>query len=89
MKTITNKTQKPVSVPLPRGRRLHLGPGKTGQIASNASEHPPLKKLVDAGEVEILDESSQSTVEAGGGKSGRTWMPGHGSSSAGRRGGDR
>src|SRR5436309_15900775 len=89
MKTISNKTPKPVSVPLPRGRRLHLGPGKTGQIASNASEHPPLKKLVDAGEVEILDEGSQSTAEAGGGKSGRTWMPGHGSSGPGRRGGDR
>ena len=45
MKTISNKTPKPISVPLPRGKKLHLGPGKTGQIASNASEHPPLKKL--------------------------------------------
>jgi hypothetical protein len=89
MKVITNKTEKPLSVPLPRGRRLYLGPGKTGQIASNASVHPPLKKLVDAGKIEIFDESSQSTTESGGGKSGRTWMPGHGSSIAGRRGGDR
>src|SRR5438128_4835469 len=89
MKTISNKTPKPISVPLPRGKKLHLGPGKTGQIASNASEHPPLKKLIDAGKVEILDEASQSTAEAGGGKLGRTWMPGYGSSSAGRRGGDR
>src|ERR1041385_4315809 len=54
MKTISNKTPKPISVPLPRGKKLHLGPGKTGQIASNASEHPPLKKLIDAGQIEIV-----------------------------------
>ena len=49
MKTVSNKTQKPLSVPLPRGKILHLGPGKTGQISSEAAEHPRLKKLVEAG----------------------------------------
>ncbi len=58
MKTILNKTRKPVSVPLPGGKRLFLSPGKTGQIASNASDHPPLIALVEAGEIEILDEGS-------------------------------
>ena len=29
MKTITNKTHRPLSVPLPRGKTLFLGPGKT------------------------------------------------------------
>jgi hypothetical protein len=38
MKTVANKTQKPLSVPLPRGKVLHLGPGKTGQISSEAAE---------------------------------------------------
>jgi hypothetical protein len=89
MKTVSNKTQKPLSVPLPRGKVLHLGPGKTGQIASNASEHPPLKKLVEAGQIEILDEGAQATEEAGGRKTSRTWMPGHASASASRRSGDR
>ena len=56
MKTVANKTQKPLSVPLPRGKVLHLGPGKTGQISSEAAEHPRLKKLVDAGEIEVFDE---------------------------------
>jgi len=32
MTTISNKTQRPVSVRA-RGKTLHLGPGKTGQIA--------------------------------------------------------
>jgi hypothetical protein len=90
MKTVKNKTQTPISVPLPGGRKLHLGPGKSGQIAANASEHQLLiKRLVDAGKIEILDEGSHPAAAPGGGKVGRTWMPGHGSSNAGRRGGDR
>ena len=89
MKTISNKTPKPISVPLPRGKKLHPGPGKTGQIASNASEHPPLKKLIDAGQIEIVAEGPEQAEAAGGGNAGRSWMPGHGSSSVGRRGGDR
>jgi hypothetical protein len=48
MKTVSNKTQRPVSVPLPRGKTLHLGPGKTGHISSKAVEYPQLKNLVDA-----------------------------------------
>lgn len=56
MKIVSNKTQQPVRVPLPRGKVLRLGPGKVGEIASNAVEHPALKKLVDAGTIEILDD---------------------------------
>src|SRR5438067_10887378 len=89
MKTISNKTPKPIAVPLPRGKKLHLGPGKTGQIAANASEHPPLKKLIDAGDIEIVGEGPESVEGGGGGRAGRNWMPGHGSSPVGRRGGDR
>ena len=89
MKTVSNKTQKPLSIPLPRGKTLHLGPGRTGQIASNAADHPQLKKLIDAGQIEILDEGSESSEGGGGGKASRVWMPGHASGSAGRRGGDR
>jgi hypothetical protein len=88
MKTVTNKTQKPLTIPLPRGKTLHLGFGKTAAITANASEHPPLKKLVDAGQIEIHDEGSPSAEGAGGGEAGRAWMPGHGSR-AGHRGGDR
>lgn len=89
MKTVSNKTQRPLSVPLPRGKTLHLGPGRTGQIASNACDHPQLKKLVDAGQIEILDEHSESAEGAGGGNVGRTWMLGHASRSVSRRSGDR
>ena len=65
MKTILNKTRKPVSVPLPGGKRLFLSPGKTGQIASKAADHPPLAALVEAGELEILGEGASFTGRDG------------------------
>jgi hypothetical protein len=89
MKTISNKTQRPLSVPLPRGKTLHLGPGRTGQIASSAADHPELKKLVEAGKIEILGEGSGSTEGAGSDKARGTWMPGHASGGRSRRSGDR
>jgi len=89
MQTVSNKTQRPLSVPLPRGKTLHLGPGKTGQISSKAIEHLPLKKLVDAGELEILGEGPRPIDEAPGGKKGRASIHGHTSGSGSRRSGDR
>ncbi len=89
MKTVSNKTQRPLSVPLPGGKTLHLGPGKTGQISYNAVEHPGLKKLVDAGDIEILKEGPRPADGAGGGKKGRRAVHGHASGSGIRRSGDR
>jgi hypothetical protein len=89
VKTISNKTHKPLSVPLPRGKTLHLGPGKTGQIASDAADHPPLKKLVEAGDIEILGEGHQSAVAGGGGRVDPATAHGHSPGRMGRRSGDR
>jgi hypothetical protein len=89
MKTVTNKTQKPLSVPLPRGRTLHLGPGKTGQISSDAAEHPKLKKLIDAGEIEVFDDRPGPTSGPGGGGKSRPSFYGHPTGSGSRRSGDR
>jgi hypothetical protein len=88
MTTISNKTQRPLSVPLPGGRFLHLGPGRSGEIAAKASEHPQLKKLIDAGEIEIVGEGPRPTDGGREGKRGRTYM-GHASGSGSRRSGDR
>ena len=54
--TISNKSHKPLSLPLPGGKILHLSPGKTGQISAKAAANPQLKKLVEAGEIEIFAE---------------------------------
>ena len=88
MKIVKNKTQQPVSVPLPRGKTLHLGPGKTGQIASNDADHPRLTKLVEAGAIEILDEDTRSGDVGAGGKKIGGATHGH-TPGTGRRGGDR
>lgn len=56
---ITNKTKKPLSVPLPAGKKLFLSPGKSGQITQKAAERPAVVKLVEAGDVEISEEGAK------------------------------
>ena len=89
MTTISNKTQKPLSVPLPRGKTLHLGPGRSGEISSKDVEHPQVKKLLDAGEIEIVGEGSGARQGAGGTAKNRAFLRGHTQGSGGRRSGDR
>ena len=60
MKTIQNKTSAPLRVPLPRGKKLHLGPGKTGQVAYQDLEHKPLQKLVKDGKIELQGDDSNA-----------------------------
>jgi hypothetical protein len=87
MTTVSNKTKRPLSVPLPGGKKLHLGPGKSGEIAAGAAEHAQLKKMIEAGEIEILAEGHRPADggvdnKRGHAQAGRA--PG-----IGRRGGDR
>ena len=79
MATITNKTNKPLSVPLPGGKKLRLGPLKSGEISPQAVDHPPVQKLIEAGEVEIFGSDpdhrravagSEGSKPSSGGKSG-------------------
>ena len=56
---ITNKTRKPLSLPLPGGKKLFLGPGKTGQVAPKALEHPPLAALLEAGDIALAEGGTQ------------------------------
>ena len=69
MKTIRNKSHQPLAVPLPRGKRLFLGPGKSGQIASDHAEHAPVKKLLESGDLEVVGEGAGPASEGAGGKS--------------------
>lgn len=89
MKTIKNKTNRPLRVPLPRGKFLHLGPTKSGQITTEAVEYPNLKKLLDAGEIELLeDDAAGAGGGLGGGGAGGA-RTGHGGGGGMRRSGDR
>jgi len=62
VKTVRNKTARPLRVPLPRGKVLHLGPSMEAQIADNAVEHAGVKKLIKAGTIEILGEGERPTA---------------------------
>ena len=77
MKTVQNKTRRPLRVPLPRGKSLHLGPGKTGQVSAEATEHPALRKLVDSGELEVLGDGTPATGRADAGPGGPESTHGH------------
>lgn len=79
---ISNKTKRPLKVPLPGGKRLFLGPGATGQITAKALEHAPLKALLDAGEIEVVGGGrSQDTSGLGEGTGGKRPSQGGGGGS--------
>lgn len=67
---IRNTTKRPLRVPLPAGKRLFLGPLGTGQIVAKAADHPPLAKLIEAGDIEILDSGRSQGGKGSGGGSG-------------------
>lgn len=80
---ITNKTKKPLSVPLPGGKKLYLQAGKTGQINPNALKHPPVGKLIEAGDLESGDAGAGLKARGGSDSSG----PAAGSTGGGHKGG--
>jgi hypothetical protein len=85
---ITNKTQKPMNVPLPGGKRLFLAPGKTGQVSNKALEYPPLVKLLEAGDIETAGGGSKRK-DGGAENVGASAGSRHGGTSAKRQSGDR
>ena len=64
---VSNKTNRPLRVPLPGGKKLHLGPAKTAKLTPRASEFPPLLKMVEAGDIEIIDGGRNKGGGVGGG----------------------
>ena len=65
MKTIVNKTTDALRVPLPQGKVLHLGPRQKGHVAVHDADHPPLKKLIEVGQIEIFDEAGNEALPSG------------------------
>lgn len=90
---ITNKTRKPLSLPLPGGKKLFLGPGKTGQVSPKALEFAPLAKLLEAGEIAVSGGGTPGakTKEAAPGRSATPSSSGPGPKRSGamRQSGDR
>ena len=66
MKTIVNKTQRPLKIRLHGGKVLHLGPARTGQISDEAAGEPTLRRLIESGEVEVAGEGANPGATAQG-----------------------
>ena len=64
MKTVRNKTHRPLRVHLSRGKTLHLGPLKEGQISAHDEEAGGVQRLVQAGELEIVGEGAHGPEAA-------------------------
>ena len=55
MKALLNKTPKPMRLSLPGGKTLFLGGTRQASVREDALEHPPIKKLIEAGTLEVVD----------------------------------
>ena len=87
---IRNTTPRPLKISLPGDKVLRLGPRLTGQITAKAAEHPPVKKLLEEGVLEIVgDGGSQGVSGSSADAGGSTQQGGPSNSGAMRRSGDR
>ena len=77
MKTVRNTTHRPLRVHLSRGKTLHLGPLKKGQISVHDIEAGGVKRLVEAGDLEILGDGASTATAAGSGAAGQADTHGH------------
>ena len=86
---IRNTAKRPLKISLPAGKRLFLGIGGTGQIMPKAAEHPPVKKLIEAGDIEIVDAGHAGAAKSTGNEPGIKSSSAQGGSRASRQSGDR
>ena len=89
MKTVRNKTHRPLRVRLSRGKTLHLGPLKEGQISVHDVAAGGVKRLVEAGELEILADGAQTPAGTAAPLAGQANTTGHNPGTSVSRRGDR
>ena len=88
MKTIRNNSNLPLRVSLPRGKVLHLGPKASGQVHPDALERPAVKRMLEAGDLEVVDDAEARTG-GDGSKSSNPSAQGHPPGTRMHRKGDR
>jgi hypothetical protein len=86
---IRNTTKRPLKVPLPGGKRLFLGIGATGQITPKTVDHPAVKALLDAGDLELTEGGRSGRNDNSSGRGTIRSSQSHGGSSGVRQSGDR
>jgi len=81
--TVKNRSRGSLKIHLSQGKVLRLGPGKEGQISVRDEERESVKKLIEAGELELVEHGkSKSKTSFGDGA-----IPGRGSSGPGHQAG--
>jgi ribosomal protein L19E len=86
---IINQSRRPLTISLPGGKKLRLGPLKSGQITTRAAEHPAVQQLVKDGIIQLNDGSGSSKSRGGAGNVGASPSQRRGSGTAQRQSGDR
>lgn len=66
MKTIKNKSFKPLKLTFSGGKVLYLGPGKTGQIPDAAILQKSIQALIGAATLEVMDGGPAHSQDGGG-----------------------
>lgn len=89
MREIHNTQTRPIRVPLPGGKLLHLSPGKTAQISDRALEHPGVQSLIDEGVIELMGKGERGEGFAATTADAAAHTHGHARSSFNRRLSDR
>ena len=89
MKTIVNKTRRPMRIKLSQGRVLHLGPAKEGRIGVHDAARETVKRLVEAGDVELFDDASSGGARGARGPAGHVHSDGPHRQFSGSKRGDR
>jgi hypothetical protein len=89
VKTIRNKTLKPLRISFSGGKVLHLGPAKTGQIPDPAVEEKSIRALVESGRIEVIDAGGAGRGGGEGGSSPHAEPRGHPPTTSTTRRGDR
>jgi hypothetical protein len=77
MKEIVNKTARPVRIPLPGGKFLHLGPAKSGQVSDQATHLPSFQRLLSEGTIEFLSGGGRTVGTSEGPSQQPTSTHGH------------
>lgn len=89
MKSIKNLTRTFLRINLPGGKVLRLGPGHTGQIGESADEHPPVKKLIEEGKIQVVGEGTNHPTGSNLSPGSSGGAEGHHPRNKSRHGGDR
>lgn len=89
MKTVRNTTHRPLRVRLSRGKTLHLGPLKEGQINAHDVDAAGVQRLVEAGELEIVGDGLTAGGTGGRAPTGHTDTHGHHPATSVSKRGDR